>query len=132
MKLGVLAITIAILLPFGAMAGPAPDMDSDGTVDVLDSCKLDPLVPTPCATDQDMDGYGAPCDGDYNNDGVVDFIDIPFFTAALAAGVPSGLDEDMNCDAVVDFVDIPFFTGKLAVGTPGPSGLPCAGTVPCP
>jgi hypothetical protein len=132
MKLGVLAITIAILLPFGAMAGPAPDMDSDGTVDVLDNCKLDPTVPTPCGTDEDMDGYGASCDADYNQDGVVDFVDIPFFVAALGAGVSSGRDEDHNCDGVVDFVDIPFFTNGLGLGTPGPSGLPCAGTVPCP
>ena len=38
----------------------------------------------------------------------------------------------MNCDGVVNAVDSGKFLGQLSAGVPGPSGLPCAGTVPCP
>jgi len=50
--------------------------------------------------------------GDVNQDGVVDFSDIPSFISILQAG--TYLDEaDINGDGVVDFSDIPFFIDLL-------------------
>jgi hypothetical protein len=39
---------------------------------------------------------------------------------------------DIDCDGVTDFNDVAPFGAQLGQGSPGPSGLPCAGTVPCP
>lgn len=132
MKVGVTAITIALLLPFAAWAGPASDIDSDGTYDIQDVCSTDPSVPSLCPFDTNADGYGNSCDGDFNDDGATDFSDIPLFGGDLGAGFDSGIGSDMNCDGAVDFSDIPFFGAQLGTGAPGPSGLPCAGTIPCP
>jgi len=50
--------------------------------------------------------------GDTNQDGVVDFSDIPSFISILQSG--TFLDEaDVNGDGVVDFSDISFFVALL-------------------
>ena len=50
--------------------------------------------------------------GDVNQDGVIDFGDIPAFIAILQAG--DFLDEaDINGDGMVDFSDIPLFIELL-------------------
>ena len=50
--------------------------------------------------------------GDSNQDGVVDFGDIPAFISVLQSGI--FLDEaDINGDGVVDFADISFFIALL-------------------
>jgi hypothetical protein len=136
MKVGVLATMMAFLLVGGlslsAQAGPAPDSDSDGTIDAQDFCSTNATAPSPCGLDADNDGYGNACDGDFNNDGVVNFVDITPFQTDFQAGTDSGIGTDMNCDGVVNFVDITPFSAQFQQGTPGPSGLSCAGTVPCP
>jgi hypothetical protein len=132
MKVGVTAIVIALLLPFGAWAGPAADSDSDGTYDPVDVCSLDPTVPSLCPFDTNADGYGNSCDGDFDDDGVTDFNDIPLFGGDIGLGSDSGIGSDMNCDGVVDFNDIPVFGTQIGQGFPGPSGLSCQGTPPCP
>jgi hypothetical protein len=131
--LATLAILALIALPLTAAAGPAQDTDGDGTFDALDNCiNVANAAPQDCDTDQD--GYGNSCDGDYNNDGIVSPVDFsPTFLADFTAGSDSGVGTDMNCDGLVTPVDFsPFFLGQFAAGAPGPSGLSCAGTVPCP
>ena len=50
--------------------------------------------------------------GDVNQDGVINFEDIPSFISLLQGG--GFLDEaDINGDGVVDFGDIPFFIDLL-------------------
>ena len=144
MRLGVLAKTLAMLmfvgLPFAATAGPSPDMDSDGTADVFDFCKLDATAPTPCGLDDDKDGYGNACDCDLNNDTLVNGLDFnqpgldnDFLDCFLnPLGDVNGIGCDFNCDTLVDGLDFLTFLPHFIAGTPpGPSGLPCAGTVPC-
>ena len=48
-------------------------------------------------------------------------------------GVDSGIGTDMDCNGVVDDADFDayFVPNFMPVGKPGPSGLACAGTVPC-
>ena len=151
MKVGVLATTLAILLVGGpVLAGPASDSDSDGTFDVLDICSANALVPSPVACDEDNDGYGNGCDADFNNDGVIDGLDFnapgtpavdSFFECFTTASDPGLVGCDMNCDGVIDGLDFnnpgtaeldSFFELFAGPGVPGPSGLGCAGTVPCP
>ena len=131
---------LALCLPVAAFAGPATDGDGDGVPDVIDNCST---VANAGASgcDDDIDGYGNFCDGDFNNDNVSDGIDFaaPYFLTDFGTGTqannPAGNPQgtDMNCDNVVDGVDFatPFFLTQFGTGAPGPSGLSCAGSVPC-
>jgi hypothetical protein len=84
--------------------------------------------------DSDSDGYGNPCDGDFDNSGFVTVSDFtPIFMDAFTAGVDSGKGEDMDCSTFVTVSDFtPLFMDQFTAGVPGPSGLACAGTIPCP
>lgn len=128
MKVGVLAIMMAIVLPFAAAAGPFLDEDSDGVADGADICLCDGLSPSPCADDTDADGYGNRCDGDFNDDGVVTAGDAPTMIADLNdTQDTAGEGTDMNCDGVVTAGDAGLFLAQLAATLPGPSG-PNGGT----
>ncbi len=131
---------LALCLPLEAPAGPAADTDGDGVPDVIDNCSAVQNAGAQ-GCDDDIDGYGNACDGDFNNDNVSDGLDFgsPYFLADFGTGTqannPAGNPQgtDMNCDNVVDGVDftVPFFLTQFGSGAPGPSGLSCAGTVPC-
>ena len=107
-------------------------MDSDGTLDLLDICMLDPTSPSPNFCDSDNDGYGNACDADNNNDGLVGGPDLGLFSATFGTtGVPGFTAADTNCDGTVGGPDLGVVSGSFG-GPPGPSGLACAGTIPCP
>ena len=139
MKVGMIALTAALMmLAMPAWAGPADpcgshpvDTDSDTVCDALDNCSVDNGVPT---CDTDTDGYGNPCDGDFGNDGAVGISDfathfIPDFVAATDAGRGT----DMDCSGAVGISDFStYFIPQFVQALPGPSGLACAGTIPCP
>ncbi|HEX5067699.1 MAG TPA: hypothetical protein VFY49_16390 [Myxococcota bacterium] len=135
MKTGLMAGGIALLatlgLSFAAFAGPSVDSDGDGVYDVLDNCvAVQNASPEDCDTDND--GYGNKCDGDFNEDNFTDGGDFPQFNADFLAGLIGDYATDMNCDTYVDGGDFPLFNGQfLGAGAPGPSGLHCAGSVPC-
>jgi len=140
MKAGVLAtmsFCALIAYPIASFAGLAPDADADGIPDVLDKCVLDSRnVALSCDTDND--GYGNPCDADFNQDGVVDSRDFGMFFLPAFRGGSTAQGEDMNCDGVVDSRDfgmffLPKFRGALGGAVAGPSGLACAGvsSPPC-
>jgi len=133
MKVGVLATIIfgaLIGFPIASLAGLAPDNDTDGIPDVLDKCRNDSRnVATPCDTDQD--GYANICDGDFNNDKSVLAGDYTMFFVPDLGMAAGARGTDMNCDGTVLAGDYTmFFVPQLGMG-PGPSGLACAGTVPC-
>ncbi|NRA09017.1 MAG: thrombospondin type 3 repeat-containing protein [Myxococcales bacterium] len=116
------------------------DTDGDSVGDACDNCVGVPNAGI-LGCDSDLDGYGNLCDGDFNNDLITDGLDFsPLWLADFMAGSPTNnaagnpQGTNMNCDSVVDGVDfaIPFFLTQFASGIPGPSGLSCAGTVPCP
>ena len=122
------AIT-AFLLSGTAALGE--DFDGDGVEDALDNCLR---TPNPDQIDSDHDGYGNRCDADYDNDGIVSTSDWVRLAKAFGArvGSPSySAALDANGDGVIggpDFTRLRRSMGK----PPGPSGLSCAGTVPCP
>jgi hypothetical protein len=144
MKVGVLATTMfAILIgfPIASSAGLAPDSDGDGIPNVLDKCSADSRNATaPATCDTDTDGYGNVCDGDFNQDNVVNATDFGmFFVPAFKGSDPSPWPQgmDMDCSGAVNASDFGmFFVPKfknLPAGNnkPGPSGLACAGTPGC-
>ncbi len=129
-----IAILLAIGMPLAATAGPAPDMDSDGVPDSEDICKLDPMVPFLCGLDTDQDGYGNACDSDLNNDGLTNGLDFQVLLPCFLTGMDAtNAGCDFNCDTLLGGgLDFAIFLPNFIAGTPpGPSGLPCAGTVPC-
>lgn len=102
---------------------PAPDADFDGTPDSSDNC----IAVSNDQSDVDQDGYGDACDADLSNDGAVGLPDFSLLLGQMG-GAGSG---DLSGDGVVGLPDLGLMTNAIG-GTPGPSGLACAGRVPCP
>jgi hypothetical protein len=143
-RIALVSIFGSLLLASPAGAGLPTDMDSDGTLDLVDICKLEPLAPNPIGCDTDGDGYGNACDGDLNNDGLVNGQDFntpgpdnDFLDCFKQGADPGNIGCDINCDGLTAGADFnnpsgPDFLEFFKNNTLGPSGLPCAGTVPCP
>ena len=95
---------------------PCLDTDRDGIPDHLDNCIL---VPNPTQCDGDRDGYGNHCDADFNNDLIVNGLDIGLFKAGFGT---TDVVTDLNCDGITNGLDIGLL--KVLFGSPpGPSGL---------
>lgn len=136
MKTGLISGGIALIATLGlatmALAGPSADFDGDGVYDVLDNCSNVPnAAPDDCDTDND--GYGNRCDGDFDQDGYTFPSDFGVFNADFTStGYDGGTGTDMDCDGYVFPSDFGLWNAQFtSSGQPGPSGLHCAGTVPC-
>jgi hypothetical protein len=96
----------------------SPDDDSDGILDVADTCIL---VANPVQRDTDSDGYGNMCDPDFNGNGIVDPSDFSLLKSRF--GQPGFPDQDLNGNGIVDPSD--FSLLKTMFGQPpGPSCCP--------
>ncbi len=91
------------------------DTDLDQVPDDRDNCTL---TPNPEQRDTDGDLIGNFCDGDLNNDNVVNFSDFQLFRAAFQSAQP---DADFDGNGTVDFQDLAVFA-SLVFQPPGPSG----------
>ena len=121
-----LPMLVAVVLLCCAFEASAQDFDSDGVPDSIDNCLNDPNS----QLDPDLDGYGNPCDGDFDQDGDTDQDDFDFYILHCTGGLVSpvcDLDED---GATGGFLEMSHMVSLMG-GPPGPSGLACAGTVPC-
>lgn len=103
------------LVGFLAVAPAAVDTDGDGITDDVDNCTL---VANADQRDTNGDGFGNVCDGDLNNDGIVNFVDFGLFRTAMASQNP---DADFNGDTFVNFADYGIFRTLLGKA-PGPAG----------
>jgi len=106
------------------------DADADGICDESDDCLL---VPNPSQLDSDFDGYANACDPDYDNDGIVASRDFASLVAGLASSYADPVYRavlDADGDGVVGDPELDLFRVHFG-GAPGPSGLACAGSVPC-
>lgn len=123
------------LLTFGfamtANAGATPDGDGDLVPDQFDNCVALANGPGQNSNqaDADVDGYGTACDADYDNNLIVNAIDFGPFLTAFNAGTGDAQDHDGN--GIVNALDFSGFLSGFNAGVPGPSGLACAGSIPC-
>jgi sugar lactone lactonase YvrE len=110
---------------------PQLDSDGDGIADTSDNCSL---LATPDQTDTNQDGYGNRCDADVTGDGVVSPSDFTLFKAAYLTGPENpGYDEDLDFDSDDSIGPSDFVAFKgMFLHPVGPSGLTCAGSIPCP
>lgn len=121
-------ILLTGLFAFGfamtAGAGSIVDTDSDSIPDVFDSCLDEPNGPAQASNqiDTDGDGFGNPCDADFNQNGVVDPND--FSQIIMNFNTASPL-HDLNGNGVVDPADFAKVIDTFNEA-PGPSGLGCA------
>ena len=99
---------------------PATDTDGDGVADIFDNCTL---VPNPDQRDTDGDSYGNMCDGDLNNDGATNTIDLNIYKAAHRSKLGDlnyNPDADSNGDGAINTLDLNIYKG-LHRKPPGPS-----------
>ena len=96
-----------------------PDGDSDGVPDATDNCLT---VPNADQRDTDNDHFGNLCDGDLNNDQVVNVADLALLRADFFAA-EFDPDADLDGDGAVALTDLAILRG-LFFEPPGPTG-PC-------
>jgi hypothetical protein len=101
------------------------DTDRDGIANWRDNCTE---VKNYEQADSDGDGYGDACDADFDNNGFVTTLDFGVFLQEFNSAEPSLCDH--NGDGLVSGADFNIFMQYFG-GVPGPSGLECAGTIPC-
>ena len=95
-------------------------------MDVADNCTE---VSNEGQTDANTDGFGNICDADLTNDHqIVDVLDLEILKSLFFASEP---EADLNVSGFVDFRDLGRMKALFA-RPPGPSGLACAGSIPCP
>ncbi len=95
------------------------DTDGDGIVDSMDNCiNHSNNSATDPQRDTDSDLIGNRCDPDFNNDGVVNFIDLG---SLKAVWIQADANHDLNGDGVVNFIDMGILK-SFWTQAPGPSG----------
>ena len=126
MKRTLFAATLALLL-WGApaLAGPQADFDSDGVWDNSDNCSE---AANPAQDDTDLDDCGNLCDMDYDDTGIVGFVDFSAFSGAYGSFLLE-MDHTEPVVGPVGFIDFSTFAGAYG-SVPGPSGT-TAGTIAC-
>lgn len=96
-----------------SFAATEGDTDGDGILDVVDNCIR---VANPDQRDTDGDGFGNVCDGDLDNNGIVNSLDYSLFKSRLLTTDPHA---DLNGDGRVNSIDFTLFKGML-LKPPGP------------
>ncbi|MFK8032381.1 MAG: hypothetical protein AB8G18_19320 [Gammaproteobacteria bacterium] len=94
-----------------------PDNDGDGVPDTADNCVA---VSNLDQRDTNGDDIGNACDPDFNQDCLVNFVDLS--TLAGNFLMSGDLDTDLDGDGVTNFTDFSVLSSYM-FGTPGPSGL---------
>ncbi|MFK7889118.1 MAG: DUF1800 family protein [Gammaproteobacteria bacterium] len=107
-----------------AMPAWAIDSDLDGVDNATDNCQL---LSNADQRDSDADGFGNLCDADFNNDGVVNVVDLGLMRTMFFSSRPHadvlGEHADMNGDGTVNVQDLGLLRIAFAL-PPGPAGNP--------
>lgn len=122
---GKYSITLSIDSPFGQdtrtvvdyiEVHEGSDTDTDGIGDGVDNCSQ---VANPNQRDTDGDGFGNYCDGDFNNDLIVNGLDLGTFRQKYFTTDPDG---DFNGDGIVNGLDLGLFR-QMYFLPPGPGAV---------
>ncbi len=109
---GCAALTALVgVLAVASMA--SADSDGDGIADSIDNCVN---VANADQRDTDIDGYGNRCDPDFNNDRIVNAIDLGELKQAFFS---TEAEKDLNGDGLVNAIDLGIFKSYM-FGAPGP------------
>ena len=112
------SLSLAAALNSTAVSGE--DSDGDGILDTDDNCIQHD---NPDQLDTDGDGYGNLCDGDLNNDGSTNTLDLNLYKAAHRTAVGDAnydVDADFNGDGLINTLDLNTYKGLHRLD-PGPS-----------
>ena len=90
----------------------APDSDGDGIADASDNAFM---TANAGQEDTDEDGYGNAADGDFNNDGVVNYSDFTLFRNNMLSPEP---EYDMNSDGTVNYSDFTEVRSRMLTSAP--------------
>ena len=96
------------------------DTDNDGILDDQYNCIL---IPNADQRDTDGDDYGNVCDGDLNNDGGTNTLDLNLYKLAHRSAIGDAnynVHADFNWDGVINTLDLNIYKG-LHRKPPGPS-----------
>lgn len=100
------------------------DSDGDGVFDSTDNCTN---AINPMQEDSNGDGIGSACDADFNNDCIVNFIDLVQFAPRFNTADGDPLydpDFDLDSSGSINFIDFLVFPASFGLA-PGPSANDC-------
>lgn len=131
-----------LAVPRSATAGSLGETEGDLVPSQYDNCWVVVNGPNQASNqvDTDQDGYGNRCDTDYDDNLATTAADfgqlLGQFGRSCNRFLPGYLDceeKDHDGNLNVTVADFGIFLQKFSSppGAPGPSGLACAGTVPC-
>ncbi len=127
MRSMIFAAAVTFLLWGTPAASQLPDSDGDGFADAFDNCSD---TVNPGQVDSDGDDCGNVCDADYDQTGVVGFLDTFKFGDEWAGTNPIFCHTAPILPCIVGFPDLGFLVANFG-SSPGPSGT-TLGTTACP
>ncbi len=104
-----------VLSPAAVMAQDVFDSDGDGFDDNNDNCTL---TANAAQVDADGDHLGNLCDGDFNNDMIINVVDLGIMRSNFFTNDPV---TDLNSDGIVNIVDLGLLR-TMFFEEPGPTG----------
>lgn len=126
---------VGILFAAGAVWAQVTDSDSDLVPDAFDNCLVAANGPGEPSNqiDSDTDGYGDVCERDLDDDFFVNENDLAEIVTNFGETVPPGAGEaELTGDLIVGMPDVLVWRRFIQTQPePGPSGLACAGIIPC-
>jgi hypothetical protein len=132
LKLALLVGLFAFGYALSASAGAVVDTDGDLVPDQFDNCRTFANGPNQASNqvDTNLDGFGNACDADLDNNNSVGGSDFALFVGFFGQSTAAAKAADFDGDNVIGGSDFARFVALFGQA-PGPSGLACAGTIPC-
>ncbi|MEM9102276.1 MAG: hypothetical protein AAGB12_08125 [Pseudomonadota bacterium] len=116
-KISFLFYSVLFCWSVSTIAKPTTDIDNDKVIDIEDNCSE---IYNPEQLNSDNDAFGNACDGDYDNNNIVNSLDFALFNQKFITKDPGA---DLNENGEVDLEDLQIFYAFLNQ-PPGPGAVP--------